>query len=186
MADQVGVLRSQVANVLVRVLKEEAHNLTSQATHYPVESGDSIADHVVLNPNAVDIRFVMPNSGPGAAEQARSVFQQFIQMRDEREPVELMTEHVKYKNMVLVGLAVDHAAPFRGAFSASVRLEQVGIIGESKIAAAHGGRPESVLTGGGVQKTACGATCGGEQPGVTSGVTLTNCGSCLANGGTYN
>lgn len=186
MAETVGVLRSQVANILVRVLKEEAHNLTSQATNYPVESGKSISDHVALHPNVVDIRFEMPNSGGGAAARARGVFQHFIRMRDEREPIALMTEHVKYENMVLVGLAVDHAAPYRGAFTASVRLQQVGIIGEERIAAAHGGRPENALADDGTEKTACAAARGGEQPGITDGVDLRTCGPCLARGGVNN
>lgn len=102
MATEAGTLRGGVfvAGVQVRVLKGEEHNLTCQVTRYSVEDGKSIADHVILNPNAVNIRFEMPNSN-GGAEKARDVFQQFTKMRDHRTPINLETEHGRYKNMVI-------------------------------------------------------------------------------------
>lgn len=185
MSDSAGILRSRAANVLVRVLKREAHALSSLVARYPVESGKSVSDHVALNPNCVDVSFEMPNSDNGV-ELARDVFQQFVKMRDDREPVTLDTEHARYKNMVVAAFSAEHAAPFKGALVANVRLQQVGIIGETDMVSARGGRPEGVLADDGTQKTACAAIRGGEQPGATSGVVLNNCGPCLARGGVNN
>lgn len=174
MAESAGVLRSRVVNIAVRVLKDEAHHLMSAVTNYPVESGKSISDHVSLQPNVVDIRFEMPNSG-GGTEMARSVFAEFVKMRDNREPVTLETEHARYKNMVLTAFAADHAAPYKGALFASVRLQQVGVVGENDMVSAQGGRPEGILSGDGTSKTACAAAFEGEQAGQTSGQPLNNC-----------
>ena len=180
-----GIVRnaSMVAGVTVRILKSEAHNLSGQATQYPVESGKSIADHVILNPNVVDIRFEMPNSGVWGPGWARAIFQKFVDMRDRREPVILDTEHGRYKNMVLVSFTPDHRAPFKGAFAASVRLQQVGIVGEKESVSAAGGRDPSVLADGSVSKTACAATDGGTAQAVSSGAILAQCMAAIASKG---
>lgn len=175
MAEQAGTLRggSFVAGIQVRVLMGEEHNITSQVTRYSLEDGKSIADHVVLNPNVVNIRFEMTNSN-GGAEKARDVFQQFVKMREDRSPVNLETEHGRYKNMVISAFTPDHRAPYRGAYAAMLRLEQVGIVGESNMVSASGGRPANILAQDGTQCTACNAQFSGEQPAVTSGPLLKN------------
>jgi hypothetical protein len=177
---QAGVLRggSLVAGVGVRVLKAEAHNLTAQATQYPVESGKSISDHVILNPNAVDIRFEMPNS-EGGTERARYVFNEFIRLRDERKPVNLYTEHASYKNMLIVAFTPEHRAPFKGALVANIRLQQVGIYGEKDSVSAAGGRDPAVLSEGGIARTACSATDGGTVQGVSEGPLANQCAAKL-------
>ena len=169
-----GILRSQVANIEVDVLKAEAHNLSCQVAQYPVESGKTIADHVILSPNAVDIRFEMVNSDDGG-KRARKVFQEFVSMRDRREPVELVTWHGKYKNMVVASFTPEHRSPYRGALACAVRLQQVGVIGESDMVSAAGGRPEGVLVGGGAEKSASGAVDGGCQRAIDNPALTRQC-----------
>lgn len=142
-----------MAGVEVRVLTEEAHNISAQATQYGVESGKSISDHVILQPNQVDVSFEMTNTD-GGAEKARAVFHEFVRLRDERMPLTLDTEHARYKNMVITRFTPDHSAPHKGAFRATVTLQQVGVVGEDSMIAATGGRPASVLAKDGTQKTA--------------------------------
>lgn len=176
MTTEAGTLRGGafVAGVQVRVLKGEEHNLTCQVTRYGVEDRKSIADHVILNPNVVNIRFEMPNSN-GGVERARAVFQQFVEMRDQRTPINLETEHGRYKNMVIAAFTPDHRAPFKGAYAAMLRLEQVGIVGESDMVSASGGRPANILAQDGTQRTACNAQFSGEQPAIRGGPVLSRC-----------
>lgn len=181
MATQAGVIRTVIADIEVRILKMEAHNLTSTPTMYPVESGSSIADHVCLNPNVVQIRCEMPNSfsGGNGPELARSVMLQFAQMREKREPIQLMTEHASYKNMVLVGVVPVHQAPYRGALIIDLVFHQVGIIGQTGLIEASGGRPSNILSQDGTQATACGYSYAGESQGITDGSLFNKCGSAL-------
>ncbi len=149
-----------VAGVKVRVLKEERHQLTSEATQYGVETGESIVDHEVLHPNLVEVEFEMTNSDKGR-EEATLVMQRFIALRDKRQPMTLYTEHACYKNMVITGFCPAHQAPNKGAFKATLRLAQIGLVGESETVSALGGRPASVLAKDSTGKTAVPLTCGG-------------------------
>lgn len=153
-----------VAGVEVRVLTEESHAIASQATQYGVETGKSISDHVIMTPNTVDISFEMTNTN-GGAERARAAFQEFVKLCDGRMPLILDTEHARYKNMVLTGFNPNHRAPFKGAYAASVRLTQVGVVGESNMVSATGGRAEGFLASDGTQKTGTGYQyAGSSQP----------------------
>ena len=169
---------TQVFGTDVRVLVGEQHNLTSQMTQYGVESGKSIVDHVILLPNAVDVKFAMTNSN-GGAQKANNVYMHFAKLRDSRTPMTLDTEHARYKNMVIVGFYPDHHAPFKGAYTATLRLSQAGVIGEDSMIEATGGRPESVLADDGTQKTGCGFTNGGERQPITDPALMKSCSSKL-------
>ena len=177
---QAGVLRGGVlvAGVEVRVLKTEAHSITSTPTMYPVESGKSIIDHVTLNPNVVLFRVEMTNTDSGT-EEARNVMEQFVQMRDNREPLELMTEHATYKNMVLIGCLPVHQAPYKGALQFDLRFQQVGVIGEANLISKSGGRPSSILAKDGIQAIATAFSYAGEQLMDTGRVLVSNCQSWL-------
>ena len=177
MSAQVGVLRggSAVAGINVRILKMEAHSLTSTPTQYPVESGKSIIDHVNLNPNVVQIRCEMPNTDAGT-EKARNVMNQFNRMREKREPMNLNTEHASYKNMVLVALNPVHMAPYKGALVLDLVFQQVGIIGQTGLVSAAGGRSPNILSQDGTQATACNYSYAGDTQPTTSGSLLSKCG----------
>jgi hypothetical protein len=182
MSAQAGVLRGgiTIAGIEVRILKMEVHNLTSTPTQYPVESGKSIIDHVILNPNVVHIQCEMPNTNAGT-ERARGVMLQFNQMREKREPIQLMTEHASYKNMVLVALTPVHQAPYKGALVIDLVFQQVGIIGQIGLVSASGGRPAGILAQDGTQATACTAQYSGEQPAVENAPLMSRCAAYLTN-----
>lgn len=165
-----------VAGIEVRVLTRERHNLTSQATEYCLEDGSSLSDHVKLNPNAVDVHYGMTNTDRGI-ERARQVFQDFVKMREARQPLTIETEHARYKNMVLVGNHPDHSAPFKGAYMAVARFVQVGYIGLSDMVEAAGGR--STGANDGTSKTGSAFTSGGMCNPGTNASTLSACQASL-------
>lgn len=172
---------TRVAGIAVRVLNMEAHNITSMPTQYPVESGKSISDHVTLNPDVVQIRAEMPNSG-GGAEMARGVMMEFVRMNKLRYPVDLMTEHAIYKNMELVALNPLHQAPYKGALIIDLVFQQIGVLGLTDLVSKSGGRPPAILAQDGTQATACPYSNAGEIPPITSGATLAACGRKLSGG----
>lgn len=158
----------KIHDIEVRVLKTEAHKISSAATQYPVEDGKSIIDHVNLNPNQVSITCEITNSN-GGANQAVIALGQFIRLRDERTVINLTTEHALYKNMVLVNIAPVHQAPYKGALKYDLTFQQVGIVGEKNMINAQGGRPVGVLAGDGTSKTACMAQDAGTCPAARYG-----------------
>ena len=124
-----GFLRSGtlVAGVEVSVLVSEAHALSSSVSKLAVESGAQLSDHVIVNPVDVSIVFGMTNTGLGA-DAARDVFETFKRMQENRELVELITEHHVYDNMVITNLNPMHQAPYKGALNFTVKLQQISFV----------------------------------------------------------
>ncbi len=147
-----GVLR--VGNVVVDVRIRESHNLSMQLTQYAVESGKSISDHVISNPNEVEIEFEMTNTD-GGRDRAKRSFQDFVHLMQARKPVDIITEHATYRNMVFVGFPSEHSAPNLGTLRGTARFQQAGILGDKNTVTA--GRNERVLSGFPVSYEAVGA-----------------------------
>ena len=99
-----------IAGIQVSVKKSEAHTYTSQATELAMESGATVTDHVILKPVTLAVTVAMTNAGDGR-DAARDAFESFVEMRKIREPVEVITEHAIYTNMVITSLTPTHSAP---------------------------------------------------------------------------
>lgn len=124
-----GLLRggSLVLGVEVSALTSEAHEMSAQMTQVAMESGALLNDHVIIQHPAVTVTFVMTNTG-GGADTARDIFETFKRMMEERKPLELITQHYVYDNMVIVGLSPLHQAPYKGALTVSLRLQQASFV----------------------------------------------------------
>ena len=129
-----------VAGVEVSVLLSEQHTLSATATRTALEDGASVTDHVILDPVQISVAFAMSNAGTGS-DQARDVYESFKKLRDEREVLELITEHALYENMVIVGIDHTHQAPHRGALQVTLRLQQLTFVEIQTV-----GRSPSVLS----------------------------------------
>lgn len=159
-ASSSGLLRGGplVAGVEVSVLVSEAHNLTANATKLSLESGAQVTDHVIVNPDDVSVVFAMTNVGSGA-DTARDVFETFKRMRDNRELLELTTEHHVYENMVIIAVNPMHQAPYKGALNVSLRLQQINFVRLESVGRDSGNTPQGSPT----SKTAAGTTNAGQQ-----------------------
>jgi len=155
-----GLLRGGplVAGVEVSVLLSEAHNLTANPTTLSLESGAQVTDHVIVNPDDVSVVFGMTNVASGA-DTARDVFETFKRMRDERQLLELTTEHHVYDNMVITAVNPMHQAPFKGALNVTIRLQQINFVRLESV----GREPQQTRAGTPTSKTATGATNAGQQ-----------------------
>lgn len=124
-----GLLRGGplVLGVVVSALVSEAHEFSSNATKIALESGAQVTDHVIVDPDRVSIVFSMANAGSGA-EEARDALETFKAMQEDRELLELITEHRVYKDMVITGISPYHTAPFRGALSFTINLQQINFV----------------------------------------------------------
>lgn len=121
-----------VAGINVSVKESETHQYQAQITSLALESGSVVSDHVILQPEKVAVTIGVTNTAQNSA--ALSAFDLFVEMWSTREPVELVTEHAIYPDMVLTNFQPVHAAPYKGAFTANcifqkvhyVELQQVG------------------------------------------------------------
>ena len=83
----------------------------------------------------------MTNAGDGR-EAARDAFESFVEMRKAREPVEVITEHSIYTNMVITSLTPTHSAPYKGALEIGITFQQVNFVELQSV-----GRSPSALKG---------------------------------------
>lgn len=98
----------------------EQHSQTSQVTQYPVESGATIADHVINDPFSLSLSCVVSDAplgevaavreGAGDSQPSLSVYDQLQDLRDRRRAVTVTTSIQEYRNMVLTGLSIPRAA----------------------------------------------------------------------------
>lgn len=123
-----GILRqgSVVAGVAVSVKEAENHTFSSQMTDLALESGAVVSDHVIRSPDQLSVTITMTNTTVNGGNF--SAFDQFYEMLNSREPVEVITEHWIYTNMVLINFTPNHNAPFRGSFSAECVFKKANLV----------------------------------------------------------
>ena len=138
--DSLGLLRqgSVVAGVPVSVLTAESHTFTANVPKIALESGAQVSDHMILEPAQVSVSFSMTNAGT-ERQKAKTAFDTFKAMMEERRLVEVVTEHAIYTNMVLVSLTPMHSAPYKGALTVTATFQQINFA-ELKSAARLGDR----------------------------------------------
>lgn len=120
-----GVIRGgpMVAGVEVSVVTSEQHTMTAKATQQAIESGAVVTDHVILDPLQLSVSCEIGNVGGSSA--ARGVFEAFSAAMQKREPLEVITEHAVYKDMLILSLTPLHAAPFKGALQITAQMQQL-------------------------------------------------------------
>lgn len=69
------------------------------------------------------VTVAMTNAGDGR-DAARDAFESFVEMRKIREPVEVITEHAIYTNMVITSLTPTHSAPYKGRWKSGSRFSR--------------------------------------------------------------
>ena len=151
-----GIVRqgSVVAGISVSVKEAESHSFTSQMTDIPLESGAVVSDHVIRQPDTLSVSIAMTNTSEDGDNY--SAFDQFYDMLETREPVEVITEHWVYNNMVLIGFTPNHSAPYRGAYTAECSFKKANMVTLNVV-----GKSSGKLKGG-AKKTGSGTVNAGK------------------------
>ena len=154
-----GLLRGGplVAGVEVSVLTSESHTFSSDVTTLSLESGAEVSDHAIVKPEQVTVQVSMTNAGTGS-DAARDAFETFRRLLEDRELLELVTEHAVYSNMIITSLTPKHTQPYKGALTLSIQLRRVHFV---RLDSA--GRLSASLPDGVIQKVAAAAENAGMQ-----------------------
>lgn len=114
-----------IAGIPVSARLQEVYTFQSDITRHPVESGAPVTDHVILQPIRIDLSFEISNWRKGDAEYALSLFELMWQ---QRVLVELLTEHKKIPDMVLIHFEGGNSAPIWGRLGCRATFQQVKLI----------------------------------------------------------
>lgn len=118
-----------IGDIEIDSILSEAHSSTAQVTSYPVESGGSMADHIVVDPSTVIIRGVVSDissnefidygmiglskeisddaKGKESKTRSQLVWAQLRDAQSKRELISIQTGLRLYENMAIVALQVD-------------------------------------------------------------------------------
>lgn len=104
-----GQVQSEIGAVTFDTVLVEEHKYQSRITHYPVEYGTIISDHIVKEPDVVNISGMVSDTPLNIfAQSNRSVdaFNRLVEMQARRIVVNLVTGIKVYTNMAIASLNV--------------------------------------------------------------------------------
>lgn len=120
------------------VRKSELHRYKSNVTQYAVEDGSIFTQHIIQQPIKVSLQFEETNAGFGTmlsgimnmaqmviSPYSKTMFEQLIDIWEKKIPVEIVTEHRIYKNMVIESLPIAHKSPYKRALQVNVDFIQL-------------------------------------------------------------
>lgn len=114
-----------VAGIPVSARMQEAYTFQSDISQHPVESGAPVTDHVLLHPLRINLSFEISNWRKGDAEYSLSLFELMWQ---QRVLVELLTEHKKIPDMVLIHFEAANTTPVWGRLECRATFQQVKLV----------------------------------------------------------
>lgn len=116
---------SEVAGVHISVKKSEQHEMSAEITDIPLENGDTIRDHIVINPKTLTVQFEACNTD---SDSPISTFDAFEKMIEAREMLEVVTEHKTYSNLALASFSASHQSPFKGALQGTLTFKEINLV----------------------------------------------------------
>ena len=111
-----------VAGVPVSVRQQETYTFQSDISNHAIESGAALTDHVILQPVRVDLSFEVTNWEAGQAEHSLNLLEELWRSR---ALIDLLTEHKKISDMVLINLQADNCVPNWGRLAYRASFQQI-------------------------------------------------------------
>ena len=120
----------------------ESHSLKSEVTKHPTESGEPIADHVILQPDEFTIKAGVTDTPIAiagidvfASAQGRSIrcYDLLKQLRASRQPFVVQTRLANYQNVICTDLSTDQEAGKERAMIFTAKCEVVRIVNSSAV-----------------------------------------------------
>ncbi len=101
--------RTAVAGVVLDAVLSEDHSYNSRVTNYPVENGLIISDHIINEPDALQITGVVsdtPLSFLAPFNNSINAFNRLVEIHNRRERITVVTGIKVYTDMVITSLQV--------------------------------------------------------------------------------
>lgn len=101
--------RTDVAGVVIDAVLSEDHFYNSRVTNYPVEDGRIISDHIINEPETLQITGVVsdtPLSFLAPFNRSINAFQRLVEIHNRKELITVVTGIKVYVNMAITSLQV--------------------------------------------------------------------------------
>lgn len=125
----------KMGTITFDAILQEAHNMPSTVTSYPIESGAEISDNIILKPITLtftglstDYPFSILGIGGGIpileTSKSTELFNVLIALRDSRQIFDVVTGLRSYKNMAISSISVPRTEPV-AALNFNITLTQI-------------------------------------------------------------
>ncbi|MPW32024.1 hypothetical protein F9L16_24065 [Agarivorans sp. B2Z047] len=117
----------EIQEYLADVVTSEDHNLSSQVSHFAMETGARRSDHIIFNPDEVTISFELSNQnndGDELGDRAARLYESLRNAYLSRDLYDVVTRHFLYQSMVIANVRATQSGPFQGRLVASVLFKQ--------------------------------------------------------------
>lgn len=115
------------------VKKSESHRYSSSVSENVLESGAIVAEHIIQHPITITIQFEQTNNTIGTRYASAiadklgftTVFDKLVELWEKKIECTVITEHKKYKNMVIESMPIVHRSPYRGSYQVMAEFKQL-------------------------------------------------------------
>lgn len=142
----------------------EYHTFSATPTRFAIESKATAADHIVENPDGLEVTWIMSNldeAGASYGNRAATFLDGLRTLIKRRELYEVVTRHRIYPSMAIEAVMADHIGPFTGGLRGRIIFTEV-----PRVTLERATVPESML-GASVSKTGSSQTNAGRVEPVT-------------------
>ena len=109
----------------------EFHTFGAQASTFAIESGAVITDHIIEQPDAVSISWVISNldeQGSSYGTRAANALDALRTRIKSRKLWQLVTRHRLYPSVVILGVTAENIGPFTGALRGKINFQEVVLV----------------------------------------------------------
>ena len=112
----------------VDVKMGEFHTFAATVTQFAIESGAIAADHIVLQPDKLEIPFVISNldeNGSSYGNRAATVLDALVGRLKRRALYQVVTRHRLYDSMAVTDIKAENTGPFTGSIRGRISFQEV-------------------------------------------------------------
>lgn len=106
----------------------EFHNFQASPTQFAIESGATASDHIVEQPDALEISFSISNldqDGNSYGTRASTIVDALYTRLKRRELWQVVTRHRLYPSVAITAVRLEHQSPFTGAIRGRISFQEV-------------------------------------------------------------
>jgi len=126
-----------IAKIPVDARRTERHRLSATPSDFALEDNSVASDHIVLNPDSIEISFELNNQdllvpvvnqsvGSGSYGIRSATLYNLLRLQlENRTLFTIITRHYIYLQMAMIELNVDHVAPDRGTLRGEAKFRRI-------------------------------------------------------------
>lgn len=116
------------AIVTFDTMVNEEHRYTSRVTYFPIESGTIVSDHIINQPDVVNLSGLVsdtPLNIFAPFNRSVAVFNTLVQLHERREVVDVVTGIKIYRNMAITSLEVPRSVRTGQTLTFNITLQRI-------------------------------------------------------------